>query len=160
MSYVAKTYEFIEKLQKLFNKKLFSVAFVAIASMGLFFGVMNAYAQENTTGTVDVSNVSISPDWKGIKAFINLANGLGTTKKDEDNMGSQGSLNIANTAYTTLAIIAPDVTAGADEIKNDSDVPSDMKQGLLGFTSNASNYAYNNYPSVGVGSHLAEEWVP
>ena len=161
MSYVAKTYEFIDKLQKLFNKKLFSVAFVAIASMGLFFGVMNAYAQEgNTTGTVDVSNVSVSPDWKGIKAFVNLANGLGSTKKNEDNMGSQGGLNIANSAYTALAIMAPEVTAGADIIKTDSDVPADMRSGLLGIADNAITYAYVNYPTSSVSEHLAQEWVP
>lgn len=157
MSYVAKTYEFIDKLQKLFNKKLFNVLFVAFASMGLFFGVMNIYAQENTAGTVDITSVSIKPNWKGIKTFINLANGV---NKLEDNMGSQGSLNMANTAYTALAIMAPNVTAGADEIKNDSDIPKDMKAGLIGMADNAITYAYVNYPVTNVPQHLAQEWIP
>lgn len=160
MSYVAKTYEFIEKLEILFNKKMFKVFFIAISSMVLFFGVMNTYAQEDATGTVDITDVSISPDWKGIKTYINLANGLGADGKSEDNMGTQASLNAANTAYTALAVIAPEVTAGADDIENSSEIPEDMKQGLLGFTDNAATYAYVNYPSSSISDHLAEEWIP
>lgn len=158
MSYVEKTYEFIEKLEALFNKKMFKVFFVAISSVFLFFGMMNTYAQENDVSMDDVASVSVSPNWQGIKAFMNVANNLENT--GEDNMSTQGSLNLANTTYTAIAIIAPDVTAGSERIKTSPEIPEDMRGGLLGITNNAITYAYTNYPGVSITDHLAEEWVP
>lgn len=157
MTSVAKIYELGIKAKEIFNSKLFYTFFILISAPMLFFGVMNTYAQEDTSGTVDISNVTISPSWKGVKAFINLANGTST---DENNMGSQGTLNIANTAYTAIAIMDPGVTEGGNEIKNSGDVPEDMKAGLIGVADNAGTYAYEMYPSTNIGDHLAQEWVP
>lgn len=170
MSYVVKTYEFIEKVQKLFNKKLFNTVFIAIASMFLFFGVMNTYASVLDEGVITVSddgvvasqeeNPVIKTDWKGIKAFINLANGLGDAKKTADNMSSQGVMSITNVATTGLAFMDPSITVGAAEVAASDDVPEDMKLGLIGMADQAIVYAYSEYPTTNVASHLAQEWIP
>jgi hypothetical protein len=163
MSYVAKAYEFLGKVEALFNRKMFKVCFIAIASMVMFFGVMNIYAAEDNSGTVeggDVTSVKVSPDTTGIKSFINLAWGL-ITHKDEDNMGTQLMLTATNAVYSGVAVMAPGITAGGDEInKSGSGVPEDMKQGLLGLEDTAITYAYTNYPATSVTEHLANEWVP
>ncbi len=163
MSYVAKTYEFIEKVQKLFNKKLFNTVFIAIASMFLFFGVMNVYAgatvSDDGVVTSDGDN-TLKTDWKGIKAFINLANGLGQDKVGADNMGSQGIMSITNAASTGVALFDPQLTVGAADIAASNDVPEDMKLGLIGIADKAATYAYTVYPTTNVANHLAQEWVP
>jgi hypothetical protein len=163
MSYVAKTYEFIGKVQQLFNKKLFSTIFIAIASMFLFFGVMNVYAESTISDDGVISsdgNNTLKADWKGMKTFINLANGLGPAKQAADNMGSQGILSVGNAANTGIALFAPSLTVGAAEIQASADVPEDMKLGLLGIADSAMTYAYTGYPAINVPSHLAEEWIP
>lgn len=153
MSYVAKTYEFIEKLQKLFNKKLFNVAFVAIASTGLFFGVMNVYAQTD----VDVSAVNLKVNWTGIKAFANITNGVEKGQTD----ATTGNIVTATVgAKNILSVMIPSATEGADILESDPDVPEDMKAGLMGVADNTLTYAYTNYPSANVAEHLAQEWVP
>jgi hypothetical protein len=130
--------------------------------MVLFFGVMNTYAADNNSGTVDPSaSVKVSPSTSGIKAFINLAWGLATSKIGEDNMGSQGLLSVTSFGYSTLALFVPGLTEGGDAIKNSGDtVPKDMKQGLIGLEESAANYAYSSYPSTSITQHLADEWVP
>lgn len=163
MTRVSKMYDLAIGIKRKFDTRMFMKIFFVISTFALFFGTMNVFAQsssatDTSSGTVDISNVTLSPDWKGVKTFINLANGVSDTS--ENNMGSQGTLNLANTAYTAIAIAAPGVTEGAEQIKNSSDVPEDMKAGLVGITDNAATYAYNYYPYTGVTEHLAEEWLP
>jgi len=147
MSYVAKTYEFIGKLEDLFNKKMFKTVFIAISSMFLFFGVMNAYAQDDIT---------ISPDWEGTKTYYNRVSG---TEADEDNMTSHSGQLGLNTAWIVLSTIDAEHTGGS-ALLNDPDVPADMRMGLLGFADQALVFAYQNQGNVNVMAHLQEEWVP
>jgi hypothetical protein len=163
MSYVAKTYEFIGKLEGLFNKKMFKITFVMISSMLLFFGVMNIYAQAGNSTSAsleEIESTRVKVNWKGMKNFINLANGLGVKGQDEDNTGTNTMINIASVSSTALAIMAPEITEGADDILSSTTVPDDMKGGVLGMVDKGLTYAYVNYPSINIGSHLAEEWVP
>lgn len=159
MSYVAKTYEFIEKVENLFNKKMFRVVFVGISSMVLFFGTMNAYAQlDETTGTIDdTQDITVSGEYSGMSEYINLANG---TDPDEVNKGTGGVTDFGVALFSTVAILDPSLTPGAEEIQNSDTIPEDMKAGLIGFSDNAINYAYNNFPTINVYDHLAREWVP
>lgn len=150
MSYVAKTYEFVQKVRSLFNKKLFKVSFIAISSMVLFFGVMNAYAAETT-------DTKISPNWSGTQSFYNLASG---TDASEVNVTSHSGQMGLNTAWVIFSTIAPEYTEGADEIESSTDVPADLKVGLLGFSDKAIAMVYDNQPSVNIAEHLQEEWVP
>ncbi len=159
MSYVAKTYEFIEKVEKVFNKKMFKVVFVLVAAMVFFFGTMNAYAQlDETKGTVDLTQeVTVSGDYSAMTEFVNLANG---TDPKEVNKGTGGITDLGVATYTTVAILAPSLTPGAEAIQNSETIPEDMKNGLIGFTDIAINYAYNNFPTINVYDHLAQEWIP
>ncbi len=149
MSYVSKTYEFLGKVESLFNRKMFKTAFIAISSMFLFFGVMNVYAQTD--------DIKISPDWEGTKAFYNEASG---TTADEDNMTSHSGQLGLNTAWVVLSTMAPEYTEGADALMNNPDIPADMKMGLIGFSDNALAFVYENQANVDVIAHLQDEWVP
>jgi hypothetical protein len=148
MSYVSKTYEFLGKVESLFNRKMFKTAFIAISSMFLFFGVMNVYAQEGE---------KISPNWEGTKAFYNEASG---TTADEDNMTSHSGQLGLNTAWVVLATLAPEYTEGGTVVMNNPDIPSDLKMGLLGISDQALAFVYRNQGNVNVVAHLQEEWVP
>ena len=159
MSYVAKTYEFIEKLEKLFNKKMFKVSFIGISSMIFFFGTMNAYAQlDDTTGTIDATQeITVSGDYSAMSEYVNLANG---TDSKEVNKATGGITDFGVALFTAVAVADPSVTPGAEAIQNSDTIPEDMKSGLIGFSDTAINYAYYNFPTINVYDHLAEEWVP
>jgi hypothetical protein len=158
MSYVAKTYEFIEKIESILNRKLFKTVFIAISSMILFFGVMNVYAQvDETTGAVSTSDITVKGNYSGMKEYINLANGVDA---DETNKGTGGVTDAGVTLFSVVAVLDPSVTPGADQIQQSENIPEDMKAGLIGIADNTITYAYNNYPSSNVYKHLAEEWVP
>lgn len=158
MSYVEQIYEKSQKIYNFLNTKLFKFSLTSILTIFLFFGVMNAYAATATDSTtIDTSKTTISPDWKGIKSFYNLAS---SAEKDEDNMTSSGGLQSTNTMWTLLSFVAPGITGGADDLKNNNDVPGDMKLGLVGFSDTLIAGAYENAPSVNLAEHLQEEWVP
>jgi len=150
MSFVKTGYRIFSKLEEIFKRKSFKTVFIAISSMILFFGVMNVFAQETEVPKLNV-------DWKGMKAYYNLASG---TDKDEDNMTSFSGVSATNTAWTILSTIAPGLTEGGDDIENDSSIPEDMRGGLLGAADRFVNYAYTNQPSVNLVAHLGNEWVP
>lgn len=159
MSYVAKTYEFIEKVEDLFNRKLFKFVFVGISAMVLFFGTMNAYAQlDETTGTIDATQgITVSGEYSAMSEYVNLANG---TDAKEVNKGTGGITDFGVALFTAVAVADPSVTPGAEAIQNSETIPEDMKNGLIGFSDTAINYAYNNFPTINVYDHLAREWVP
>ncbi len=159
MSYVAKTYEFIEKLENLFSKKMFKVVFIGISSMIFFFGTMNTYAQlDDTTGTIDdTQDITVSGDYSAMSEYVNLANG---TDADEVNKATGGITDVGVALFSTVAILDPSITPGADAIQSSKTIPDDMKNGLIGFSDIAINYAYNNFPTINVYDHLAKEWVP
>lgn len=174
MSYVIRTYEFLEKLEKLFNKKIFKTALVAVFSMFLFFGVMNVYAQEDNspvvalTSTVNHSaaestdtDMIVTPDWDGIKEFCNSASSV-SNKLDskEDNMTSSLCMQFTNTLWGLFMGGAPDLTGGREFLAESSSIPKDLKLGLLGTSDMLIASAYENQPNVNVVAHLQEEWVP
>lgn len=147
MSYVSKTYEFLGKVESLFNKKIFKTVFIAISSMFLFFGVMNVYAQDDIT---------ISPDWDGTKEYYNQVSGA---QPDEDNMTShEGQLGL-NAAWIVVATLDTEHTGGVS-VLNNPNIPADMKVGLIGLTDQALTFAYANQGNVNVVAHLQDEWVP
>ncbi len=150
MSYVSKTYEFVQKLQALFNKKLFNTAFIAIGSMILFFGVMNVYAAGDTSTT------AVEPDWKGIKTYCNVTS---SAEADENNSVSSICQSDTSQLWSLVAVAAPDITTGGANLDGES-VPGDMKNGLLGITDQAIEFAYDSSLNVDVIAHLQEEWIP
>lgn len=150
MSFVKTGYSIFSKLEEIFKRKSFKTVFIAISSMLLFFGVMNVFAQETEIQKLDVN-------WKGVKAFYNLASG---TKKDEDNMTSFSGISATNTAWTILTTMAPALTKGGEDIEADPSIPEDMRGGLLGTADRFVNYAYTNQPNVNLVAHLGNEWVP
>lgn len=150
MSFVKTGYRVFSKLEEIFKRKSFKTVFIAISSMILFFGVMNVFAQETEVPKLNV-------DWKGMKAYYNLASG---TDKDEDNMTSFSGVSATNTAWTILSTMAPGLTEGGDEIQKGESIPADMQGGLLGTADKFVNYAYTNQPNVNLVAHLGNEWVP
>ena len=151
MSYVEKLYGLWEKIKNLFNTKLFKFFFFFFSATILTFGALNIYAQED---------IRISPDWEGMKTYYNNASGLTGTDATEDNMTSHSGQLALNTAWIVLSTLAPEYTAGADEISASTKIPNDMKAGLIGLTDQALVFAYDNQGNVDVIAHLQEEWVP
>jgi hypothetical protein len=148
MSISRKIYNKFLELKEFVSRKSFHNTLVVFLSMILFFGVMNVYAQED---------VKLTPDWDGTKEFHNQISG---TEPDEDNMNSRQGLEILNTAWTALSIVAPEVTENGDDVMNNSNIPSDLRKGLIGMAEDAGTLAYASYPAVDIPSHLAQQWVP
>ena len=113
----------------------------------LFFGVFNVYAQED----------KISPDYSGTKTFHNEMSGV---DPEEDNMNSREGLEVLNSAWTALSLIAPEVTENGPEVMNNPNIPYDLRRGVLGMVEDAGNLAYASYPVINVPEHLAQQWVP
>ncbi len=148
MSISRKAYGFSIKAKKMLSSKLFKTTFLACLSLFLTFGVLNVYAQEG----------SISPDWSGTKEFHNGISGVEDTT--EDNMNSRQGLELLNTAWTGLSLMAPEATENGENVMNNPNIPNDLKRGLLGMVEDASTTAYASYPVINVPHHLAQEWVP
>lgn len=148
MSISRKVYNLSLNAKRMFNNKLFQVFFLGFMALFMCFGVFNAYAQEDG---------KISPDWGGTKEFHNQISG---TEAEEDNMNSRQGLEVLNTAWTALSLIAPEVTENGEAAMNNPNIPYDLRRGLLGMVEDAGDFAYASYPVVNVPGHLAQEWIP
>lgn len=149
MSISRKIYNWILGIRKIVNRKEFrSIAMFSLFCL-LFFGTMNVYAQEGVT-----------PAWEGSKKFHNLITGLGKEGSDEDNMNSRQGLELLNTSWTTLSILVPEVSESYPDVLSSSEIPYNLKRGLIGMAEDASYTAYAIYPKVDVANHLAQQWVP
>lgn len=149
MSISRKVYSGYLSLKGILTSKTFKYSFIGIFATLLFFGVFNAYAVDDTT--------QMSPDWGGTKEFHNVISGA---EKDEDNMNSRQGLEVLNSAWTALSIVAPELSENYEDIKSSENVPNDLKRGLIGLTDDAGTLVYANYPAVNITEHLAQEWVP
>ncbi len=149
MSYVEKIYNLGAKAKNIFSGKMFKFFFFFFSTTILAFGVLNVYAQDE--------DYKISPAWEGTKAFYNEAS---ETNSEEDNMTSHAGQLTLNTAWVVASTLAPNLTSGADGISANSNIPGDLKYGLIGFTDQAWAYVYENQPSVDLIAHLGNEWVP
>lgn len=149
MSISRKVFKGVTSLKNIVERRSFKTIFTAISAFVLFVGVFNVYAQEES--------LNIEPDWEGTKEFHNVISG---TEGDEDNMNSRQGLEVLNGAWTALSLVAPELTANADEVQANANIPADLKGGLLGLTDDAAVTVYANFPLVNVPDHLAQEWVP
>lgn len=148
MSITLQVYQKILILKEFVNRKTFQNAFLGFLSILLFFGVMNVYAQED---------VKLSPDWRGTKEFHNQISG---TDKEEDNMNSRQGLEILNTGWTALSLLAPEITENGEAAMNNPNIPYDLRRGVLGMVEDAGDLVYASYPVVNIPQHLAQQWVP
>lgn len=150
MSISRKVYSGYLSLKGILTSKTFKYSFIGIFATLLFFGVFNAYAAEdNATG--------ISPAWEGTKKFHNIISGA---EPDEDNMNSRQGLEFLNSAWTLFSLMVPEATANAEEVMGNADIPYELRRGLLGMTEDVSYGVYASYPTIDVGRHLAQQWVP
>ncbi len=150
MGIAKKIYKLVFICKGLVEKKSFKLSLMTFLTIILFFFSFGAYAQEE--------NIKISPAWDGTKEFHNTASGV--DKKDEDNMNSREGLEILNSGWTLVSLIAPELTEEGAEIELNGNIPYDLKRGLLGMTADASDALYANYPMINVPNHLAQQWVP
>ena len=148
MSISRKGYEILLKVKEFVNRKTFQNAFLGFLSLLLFFGVMNAYAQED---------IKLSPDWSGTKEFHNQISG---TEPDEDNMNSRQGLEVLNSGWTALSLLAPEITENNQAVMNNPNIPYDLKRGVMGMVEDAGDLVYASYPVVNIPQHLAQQWVP
>ncbi|MDX9738833.1 MAG: hypothetical protein RBT33_00505 [Candidatus Dojkabacteria bacterium] len=146
MSISLKVYGSGLRIKRFLGTKTFQSSLIAFLSVLMFFGTFNIYAQEG-----------ISPEWEGTKRFHNIISG---TDGEEDNMNSMQGLEILNSGWAIFSIMVPEATQNADKVLSDSKIPNDLKRGVLGMAEDASYAAYASYPSVDVGKHLAQQWVP
>ncbi len=150
MSNAKKFYRLGCKLRSIVESRMFKVSFIFILSLLFSFGVLNIYAQGNVPST-------ITPDWGGEKRFHNVVN-------DVEGDNSQTSLGIQNvTALWTgvLYLGGGDILdEGTKQRLESSNVPHDLKRGILGMTEDTATAIYANYPLVNIPDHLAQQWVP
>jgi len=148
MSITLQVYEKILVLKEFFSRKTFQQSFIGFLSLLLFFGVMNVYAQDD---------IKLSPDWSGTKEFHNEISG---TEPDEDNMNSRQGLEILNTGWTALSLLAPEITENGEAAMNNPNIPYDLRRGVMGMVEDAGDLVYASYPIVNIPQHLAQQWVP
>lgn len=146
MSVSKRIYTLIQRGKAFTEKKSFRFSLMTVLTFLFFFGTFNSYAQEG-----------ITPDWEGTKKFHNT---ISETDEDEDNMNSRQGLEMLNSGWTAISLIAPEMTAGGVAAMNNPDIPYDLKRGLLGMTEDAATVTYALYPTVNIPQHLAQMWVP
>lgn len=145
-----KIYKVISKFKEIRDRKEIKFSVIAFLTFIFFFFTFGAYAQE--------SMPKISPAWEGTKEFHNTLSGA--AKKDEDNMNSREGLEVLNSGWTAISLIAPELTEGGPDLGLNDNIPYDLKRGLLGMTFDASDALYANYPVINIPDHLAQQWVP
>ncbi len=147
MSVTKRIYKLGLRLKEITERKEFRFSLMTVLTFLFFFATFNTYAQEE----------GISPDWDGTKSFHNTISG---TKEDEDNMNSRQGLEMLNSGWTAVSLIAPEITAEGAAVGQNPNIPYDLKRGLLGMTEDAATIAYAMYPTVNIPQHLAQRWVP
>ena len=151
MSSVKKIYNLGNRIKKVTESKSFRISFISFITLFLFFGMFNVHAQED--------GGAIKPDWEGEKKFHNIVNGADET---EDN--SQTSLGQQNVTALWTGVWYWGGEGGLDEETiqklEASNVPYDLRKGLIGMANDAAVAVYANYPWVNIPDHLAQQWVP
>lgn len=147
MSISLKVYSYFLSIKEIVRRKSFKNSLVIALTVILFFGVFNVYAQED----------KISPDYTGTKTFHNEMSGV---DPEEDNMNSREGLEVLNSAWTALSLIAPEVTENGPEVMNNPNIPYDLRRGVLGMVEDAGDLVYASYPTINIPEHLAQQWVP
>jgi hypothetical protein len=147
MSISLKVYSSVLSIKEIVGRKSFRNSLIMALTVILFFGVFNVYAQED----------KISPDYSGTKTFHNEMSGV---PAEEDNMNSREGLEVLNSAWTALSLIAPEVTENGPEVMNNPNIPYDLRRGVLGMVEDAGDLVYASYPVINVPEHLAQQWVP
>ncbi len=150
MNISKRIYNFISFVKGYLLRKSFKVSFGFFSTIIVFFFTFGTYAQEGLTE-------GISPAWEGTKCLHNTASG---TECEEDNINSHEGLSIVNITWAGVTLMAPELTPNYEDIEINQSIPHDLKRGLLGMTTDASDALYANYPMINVSSHLAQQWVP
>jgi len=148
MGIAKKIYSMLISFKILFEKKTFKTSFITFLSILLFFFTFNAYAQEEE---------KIDPDWEGTQQFHNEISGA---DKEEDNMNSRQGLEVLNTSWTLVSLLAPEISKNYGSVLDNENIPYDLKKGLIGLADDAGTAVYAMYPLIDIPTHLAEQWVP
>ncbi len=152
MGNIKKIYRIIGKIKEITNRKSFSRFFVFFSAVILFFFTFNIYAQEEA-GT-------ISPDWEGEKEFHNIVNKV--ENKSEDNSATGLAQQNVTSLWTSIVYLGGEEILDEEtqeELEN-SNVPYDLRRGLIGIADDTATTVYANYPLVDIPGHLAQQWVP
>ena len=149
-----KIYKIGLKFREIQERRSVKFSFITFLTFIFFFFTFGAYAGDEQDLTEETK---ISPAWEGTKCFHNEISG---TVCEEDNMNSREGLEILNSSWTALSLIAPEITEEGKDLGSNPNIPYDLKRGLLGMTEDASNALYANYPMINIPNHLAQQWVP
>jgi len=152
MSSIKKIYRIIGKTKEITSRKSFSRVLFAFLTVFSFFLTFNAFAQDD-------ENV-ISPDWEGEKKFHNIVNKVGNESEDNSATGL-GQQNVTSLWTWTVYLGGSDILDEETKEKLEaSNVPIDLKRGLIGMADGVATTVYANYPMVDIPGHLAQQWVP
>ncbi|HOZ44715.1 MAG TPA: hypothetical protein PLN39_01765 [Candidatus Dojkabacteria bacterium] len=152
MSSIKKIYRIIEKIREITSRKSFSRVLFAFLTVFSFFLTFNAFAQDD-------ENV-ISPDWEGEKKFHNIVNKVDNESEDNSATGL-GQQNVTSLWTWTVYLGGSDILDEETREKLEaSNVPIDLKRGLIGMADGVATTVYANYPMVDIPGHLAQQWVP
>lgn len=151
MGFSKKLYQLILKIREITKTKNFKFSLMTFGVFFLFFFTLNAYAQ--TEG--------VEPDWSGTKEFFNTVSGVEEIKRaTQDNVTTAGGTQVLNTAWSGVTLFAPEVSPNYQALLTNPNIPTDLKKGLIGLATGASDSLYANYPIINIPAHFAEQWVP
>lgn len=151
MSKVKSIYSFYRKIKEITHRRSFNIIFTSLVTVFVFFLAFNSYAQEDHV---------INPDWEGEKEFHNIVNKV-DTKTEDNSATSLGQQNVTNLWGGVVYLGGGDILdEETQEELSKSNVPYDLRRGLIGMTDDAATAIYANYPLVDVSDHLAQQWIP
>lgn len=140
------------KIKEITSRRYFKYSLMTIGVFFLFFITLNAYAQ---------GDEGIEPDWSGTKEFFNTVSGVEEAERaTQDNVTTAGGTQVMNVAWSGVTLFAPEVSPSYQALLNNPNIPKDLKAGLIGLTTGASDSLYANYPIINIPVHFAEQWVP
>ena len=147
--FVQKIYQVYDVGKKFFSSKLRRKLFTFLILTFAFFGAMNAYALEENFQLV------VNP---GYQEGLEVAEAVtGTDQATNMTFG----MTEENTGMTNWGLrICPKCYKEYPEIAANPDISPATKMGLVGLASSNLQSLMYNPPTVDVGSHLAQEWVP
>lgn len=144
---IVETLKFFNDKNK--KKKVLNVL-ASFVTIFVLFSSLNAFAQTAETGKLDV-----------VKGY-QIETELTKSATGDPSYNAQTTTNniVLGALNGAVQNIVPQALSNYQAIKDNPNIPTYAKNGLVGMADNSVIAMYNNYSGVNIPGYLASEWVP
>ncbi len=146
--------EVIQKVKEVVTKKHLLNYVSMLVSVFFMFSALNTFAAE----CIDVANLPKIDVVKGYQSETELTK---SSTADPSYNAQTTTMNIVMaSANGTLQNLVPQTLSNYQAIKDNPNIPTYAKGGMVGSMDNAVIAMFNNFQGVNIPNYLASEWVP